>query len=343
VLRFSVVGSILVHCALVALAANLPLVPTVRVKKPIEFDIRAAAPQPKPELPKPEEPKPEPKPLVKPASLVREKLPLPSMMPKPDEPKASAPEPPKAEATPPPQEPQRRPPVDLRLRALPTMPTAPGGSGVEVPSGAAGGTFGTAAPRKEWKPRGDAGDPILGKVKDKAEDRFPLERVGRDEYVYNGPQFSAHINNDGSVSFDDKIIRDFKGTSGSFDITDMIMKGRGEDPYRHEKKRFMEHTDKLRAELAKKARAERLQASLAQLPAHLDDVWLDRRYSVKRRRALIGEIWCDVDVKDGAEGARTIVEKYIRKNLPEGTEDAYTDDEMETLGRRCKAPFKPYQ
>jgi len=342
-----VVGvSLLVHVALVAFAAGLPTPAVIQPPTSIEVDVRSSAPKPEP-------PKPEITPPLKtePPKLAL-KTPerrLPSEKPVIPEQPLPVTAPPQAPQAPP-QAPSERPrPLDLRLHALPSLPaTAPGGEGISVP--ASGGTFGTApptTPRKEWHPRGDAGDAITGKLKPVAEDRFPLNKVGRDEYVYKGPQFSAHINPDGTVSFDDKIIRDFKGTSGSFDITDLIMKSKNEDPYRHEKKRFMEATDKLRGEIAARDRAEKLRSSLASLPANLDSVWGDRRRSAKSRRSELCAIWSDVSTSDDDMGnagaaARRIVEAYIRRNLPEGSDEAYPEEEMATCSRRAKSRFSPY-
>src|SRR5262249_17280873 len=147
-------------------------------------------------------------------------------------------------ATVPPEGPPRK--LDLMLHALPSASAAPGssGGGIVLPSGPGGGLGppGGGA-RRDWRPRGDVGDPITGKLRDAPKDEFPLDRVGRDEYVYKGGQFSAHISADGSVSFDDKTIRDFNGTSGSFDVNDMMMRKHGEDPYRHQKNRFLAATE----------------------------------------------------------------------------------------------------
>ncbi len=340
-----VVGvSLLVHGALVAFAAGLPAPTLLRTPTSIEVDVRTSAPKPKPSP----EAKVEVAPPIQPPKLAI-KVPerhLPSEKPLIPETPLPISAPP-APIAPSPQPPSERPrPLDLKLHALPSSPaTAAGGEGISIP--ASTGTFGMAPPRKEWHPRGDAGDAITGKLKPVAEDRFPLNKVGRDEYVYKGPQFSAHINPDGTVSFDDKIIRDFKGTSGSFDITDLIMKSKNEDPYRHEKKRFMETTEKLRGEIAARDRAEKLRSSLASLPANLDAIWGDRRYSAKKRRSDLCDLWREMATSDddiGAAGAsaRRIVEGYIRRNLPEGSDEAFPEEELAMCSRRAKSRFAPY-
>jgi hypothetical protein len=93
--------------------------------------------------------------------------------------------------------------VDLTLHGLPSTGEWATGPTVATPRPTG------PPPDRAYKPRGDAGDPILGKMVEKKDD-YPLEYLGRDGYLYKGPQFSAHVSMDGSVSFDDKIIRDFK-------------------------------------------------------------------------------------------------------------------------------------
>jgi hypothetical protein len=360
VLRSSVVASIVLHGALVAVAMTLPDPPSRRERPPIEIEVRTPLTKPEPPPKKEEEPKPPP--VTPPPQKVairtppertappRERAPVepPPVTPPPTS-QPQPPSPPKEEPKPP-EKPRSMASIDLRLHTLPSG--APSNGVILAPSNDSqfglGGTVNSAPTAKPgWRPRGDAGDPITGKIAEKKEERFPLARVGRDEYVYKGPQFSARILPDGTVNFDDKTFRDFNGTSGSFDLTDMIMRGKKEDPYRHEKQAFLASTEALRTQLQKKARAERLRGSLAMLPQHLENIWFDRRLPAKRRRQLLFELWRDVAAGDDDEGkagseARRIVESFVRKHLPEGSEEAYTEDELATLNRGHKDRFQPY-
>ena len=236
-------------------------------------------------------------------------------------------------------------PVDLTLHGLGGIVVNNGP--VHGGEGGPAGTLGSA-PRKPWKPRGDAGDPLLGKLEDEKEERFPL-KLESDGYHYDGPSFSAKIAMDGRVTFDEHAIRDFKGLSGGFDITDMLMRGHKQDPYRYEKEKFMDNTSKLRAELTARARKERLESSLAVLPARLEQVWSDLNHSTRERRGILYAMWREAAGSDdevGAAGkkARATIEAFIRERLPEGSEDAFTEDEL----RRCNArggaiKFEPYR
>jgi hypothetical protein len=206
------------------------------------------------------------------------------------------------------------------LHALPPSTGAQGEVVVPSTPGAGSGTLGVPGGRREWRPRGDAGDPITGKLKEEKEERFPLKKLGGGEYAYEGPSFSAHIAADGQVSFDNKTFRDFKGLSGGYDLTDMIMRGRGEDPYRHEKKMFLQATEEMRTKMAQTALKERLEQSLAGLSVHLETIWQLGR-SARERRQLIYAIWKeaatagDAELVAAGEKARGIVEQFIRRRL----------------------------
>jgi hypothetical protein len=343
--RLPVACSIIAHGALLLIALRLPAAGRSRVKE-IEIEINEPkqtvvthAPEPTPPEP------PKPKPVVKPPPLKnaqrhdeQEKEPPPQAAP-----------PPVQEAPPPPASSSlsMRPsaPVDLNLHGL---------GGVVVNNGAmhggeggAAGTFGSS-PRKPWKPRGDAGDPILGKLADEKEERFPL-KLENDGYHYEGPSFSAKIAMDGHVTFDDHAIRDFKGLSGGFDLTDIAMKGHKQDPYRYEKEKFMENTSKLRTELTTKARRDRLESSLAALPNHLEQVWSDLNHSARERRNILYAMWREAAGSDdevGAAGkkARATIEAFIRDRLPEGSDNGYTEDELRRYNARAGAVrFEPYR
>jgi hypothetical protein len=229
-----------------------------------------------------------------------------------------------------------------------TLHGLPGGTGIALPPPSGSWGAPAPAPRREWRPRGDAGDPITGKIREAPVEAFPLAKVGPDEYIYKGPQFSAAIHFDGSVSFDDKSVRDFNGTSGTFDINDMMMRGKKQDPYRAEKQKFMAATAEKRAELQKRAREAELRGALGQLPAHLSSVWSDGRLNAHQRRDVLYQMWReaasgeDDTGRAGAE-ARAIIEQFIRARLPAGSTDAFTADELTAYNRPGRPKFAPYE
>lgn len=347
-MRLPVVCSILAHAALLLIALKLPAAGLSRAARTIQVEINASpapvTPPPKAAEPPREAPKPPP---LKNAQRhdKREETPPPTQPPP---------------VTPPPSQQQPPPPPSSQLTMRPSAPVdlnLHGLGGIVVNNGpvhggeggpAGSGTFGSAPPKKPWKPRGDAGDPLLGKLADEKEERFPL-KLENDGYHYDGPSFSAKIAMDGQVSFDDHSIRDFKGLSGGFDITDLAMKSRKQDPYRYEKEKFMENTAKLRAELTTKARKAQLEDSLAALPGHLEAVWSDLSMSPGRRRSTLYAMWREAAGSDdevGAAGrkARATIEAFIRERLPQGSPDAYTDDELRRFNARAGVmKFDPYK
>ncbi|MDB4969475.1 MAG: hypothetical protein JWN44_5164 [Myxococcales bacterium] len=343
-MRLPVVCSIIAHIVLLLVALRLPAAGSARVRT-ITVDIQKPKERvtPPPAAPKPEEPKPPTRNKPEPLKAAqrpdkREELPPPP---------TTQPPPVQQQPQPPPSSLTMRPsaPVDLTLHGLGgiVVNNGPVSGGEGGPAGALAST-----PRKPYKPRGDAGDPLLGKLADIKEERFPLKRES-DGWHYDGPSFSAKIGTDGVVSFDDHSIRDFKGLSGGFDLTDLAMRGKKQDPYRYEKEKFMEHTSKLRADLQTKARKAQLEESLAYLPTHLQDVWSDPNRPARDRRRVLYALWREAAGSDdevGAAGrkARATIEAFIRERLPEGSEDAFTDDEMRRYNARAGAiRFEPYK
>ena len=342
-MRLPVVCSIFAHGALLLIVLRLPAAGMSRAKS-IEVEIHEPKQTVVPSAPTPPPEPPKPKPLVpKPPALKNAQRPEKHE----PEPPPTQPPPTQPQATPPPSTLSMRPsaPVDLTLHGL---------GGIVVSNGPVhggeGGPAGTlaVAPKKPWKPRGDAGDPILGKLADEKEERFPL-KLENDGYHYDGPSFSAKIAMDGHVTFDDHSIRDFKGLSGGFDLTDLAMKGHKQDPYRYEKEKFMENTSKLRGELTARARKDRLESSLAALPSHLEQLWGDGSRSARDRRAVLFAMWreaagSDDEVGTAGRKARATIEAFIRERLPEGSQDAFTDDELRRFNARAGATkFEPYR
>ena len=348
-MRLPVACSIFAHVALLLVALRLPAAGLSRSARTITVDIQA--PKPAPIAPTPTPP---PTPPPPPKLAMREPAPRTHVEPlTPTQPRARQEqrelEPPPATQPPsPPSALSMRPSaaVDLNLHNLGGIVLNNG----RVSGGEGGptGTFGSAPARKPWKPRGDAGDPLLGKLADEKVERFPLT-LENDGYHYSGPSFSARIAMDGRVSFDDHSIRDFKGLSGGFDLTDIAMRGRKQDPYRYEKEKFMETTTKLRSELQTRARRDQLESSLAALPQHLERLWGDLSRSARARRGELYALWKDAAGSDdevGAAGkkARAAIEAFIRERLPEGTEDAFTDEELRRFNARPGVlRFEPYK
>ncbi len=126
------------------------------------------------------------------------------------------------------------------------------------------------------------------------------------------------------------------------------MRGKKEGPYRHLKKKFMVQTGKRCTGLAKRAHDENVAYALAGLPQHLEYVWSDRRKSVKARKDTLFSIWKETagpgeeDSKAGEE-ARRMVEEFVRRQLPPGSDECYTVEELEVYNRGRTLRFQPYR
>ena len=120
---------------------------------------------------------------------------------------------------------------------------------------------------------------------------------------------------------------------GSFDLTDEIMRGLGQDPYAAEKARFLSSTFEFRIKLAIEARKTDLKRALERLPFRLDELWGDDRYSPRERRRILYELWYETDRTPEGERAAGIIRDFIRRRLPCGSPDGYTRAELDAFAR----------
>jgi hypothetical protein len=192
----------------------------------------------------------------------------------------------------------------------------------------------------------------------------PMRPVGGGRYQKNHAAYKAHVARDGRVTFKDKPNLAFDGfhLAGGvlpvlrfrFDLTDWAIRMAGNDPYAYDKMKFLRETFDERMEMAAEARTELLQEAIRDLPDLLAAVWSQTKRTAAERRRLLFELW-DACVEPGAKGvdeelglagaqARVMVIAFVRRELPAGSADAYTAEELETLNkdRDSREPFVPY-
>jgi hypothetical protein len=179
-------------------------------------------------------------------------------------------------------------------------------------------------------------------------ERFEVRRRPDGTHVYEGHAFTAVIARDGSVTFSDRPGLQTNGVSTQdmrFDLGDLLQRAQGADPYAHERNRFMEETEELRAGLESTAQRERMTAGLRRLRGQLTRIWQDESRSIEQRRRLIFDQWAEIDEGGGDGGAREIIENFVRENLPLGTGHEYSADELRRLnaGRATADRFDPYR
>jgi hypothetical protein len=130
---------------------------------------------------------------------------------------------------------------------------------------------------------------------------------------------------------------------GSFDVTDEYMRMIGQDPYREEKARFLAATSEIRLRLAQAAQQRAASRSLETLPAHLAQIWRDARFSAVERRRLLHAVWRDTEPTVQGQRAAALVETFVRRHLPKGSAQAFTDAELASLPARDDGVrFAPY-
>lgn len=171
-------------------------------------------------------------------------------------------------------------------------------------------------------------------------------------YVYKDTAFRARIAPDGTVRFEDhwQGMQPEKGVAFAADLTELLMRAAGTDPYGVEKAKFLETTRELRTELSRAACEERNRESLLELGRRLEETWRDERLTAGERRRLLFEMW-DECAEDGGEDirqlgamARATIAAFIQRRLPPESAEAYSAEELALLNgrRRSTAPFEPY-
>lgn len=255
-------------------------------------------------------------------------------------------------------EPQRDPEEQQRLAALVAPGRAAsswvvaGAEGPSQPSGPAGLTATGGRPRLATEAEVEGS--LSGHLRGTAMARPWLSRTEPTltprpdgSLEYRGHAFTARIAPDGAVSFSDRdaIQADemLQGGPARFDLTDMAMRGAGQDPYGAEREWFMEHTEEVRARLETEARSRERDAALRGVPGRLAAIWNQERPAFLRRRAIF-RMWDDCDEEgDGLTVRRQVIE-FVRSTIPQNSTDAFTVEELRRFNgeRDSTMEFDPY-
>jgi hypothetical protein len=211
----------------------------------------------------------------------------------------------------------------------------------------------TSAPAPQPPPPGAALGPLPsapapggGSTPDSAV-RYPLKPIGSGGLSYEAPQFSAVIAPDGTVRFHDRrAAYSAPKATFTFDLSDEFARGFAHGTlYPYEKANFLAATFKERTAMAAKRYADLKRAAADDLPRRLDAIWADSRYRRRERRRVIFLLWDEMNPSAAeARPASAVIETWIRKRLPRGSPDAYSDDELRALSRERvgERPFQPY-
>ena len=178
----------------------------------------------------------------------------------------------------------------------------------------------------------------------------------RGGYRGSRPGFTFRIAEDGTVHFQDRPSIHLGGmlalgALGVFDLTDLVIRLQGGDPYNYDKSLVAALTRPMREAMTDEDRRRRLQTALRSLPRDLHLLWGRSDIDGRTRRALLFRIWDEL-VEGGDEPealaaaqARGLIVRFIADKLPAGAADAYTDAELAELNaqRRSRARFAPYE
>ena len=160
--------------------------------------------------------------------------------------------------------------------------------------------------------------------------------------------WSATIRPDGSVRFADGSFR-WLGLGFTFDVTDAVMRAKGQDPYAAAKVRFLDETRSWRRKLRRAWYRRQGRAFLQRLPKMLAGIMASKLSDADKRRLLF-ELW-DECLETGSTElaamgriARSRILEFARRHFPARSKRAYTKEELERFNRirTSKARFDPY-
>jgi hypothetical protein len=175
--------------------------------------------------------------------------------------------------------------------------------------------------------------------------------------------FRIKVAADGTAKIHDKANVQRKTLlSGTFDATDAMMRNKGIDPYASYKLKVLDETRDERVAIGKRYRTQQLARSKQLVQANLERLWSTSLDLAARKQGLF-ELWDDCaeagppemersgrtpasedELVAGGTSARAHVLGFIRSRLPAGSEDAFTDAEVQRLNKQRKShsAFAPY-
>lgn len=177
--------------------------------------------------------------------------------------------------------------------------------------------------------------------------RPEFRRQADGSHVYAGHLNTARIDRCGEITFQDRPAAETEGfsLSGSWDLQSLTQQAQGQNPNRAEEDWILEHSEELRNQLGDVCRREELATGRRRLRGRLTSTWSRTERTPQSRRRHIFDIWDEMEEGEAGDEFRAIVIQFVRENLPAGSEDAYTPEELERLNARRDTQgerFDPY-
>lgn len=193
-----------------------------------------------------------------------------------------------------------------------------------------------------------------------AEAGFRKRRSGKMVYRDAKSGFVATLLPDGRLKFRETV------TPGSMPgVAEALRVASGQELYQQQKKRLLEQTFELRLRMAVNHASETIDRRLRSLYRELLEQWSRGSTSEAARRAALFDRWDECEEgpaielrgfegvtsselddkrRDAGRQARQTIERFIRRQLPKGSPQAYTAEELRQLNarRRSRARFAPY-
>jgi hypothetical protein len=181
---------------------------------------------------------------------------------------------------------------------------------------------------------------------------LPLAQNADGSFAYTGRGIDARIDALGGLTMRDKFFQarfvfksepldDHTWVTQFFQIRFNLMarieKAFGNDPYRSERRAFLEATRELR-ELLLERNAEQA------LERMLNGIWRLAVMSVREKKERLFSLWSECSMDTHGQRARCRIEEFIRERCPRGSACEYTDEELARLSSisKAKARFAPY-
>jgi hypothetical protein len=185
-------------------------------------------------------------------------------------------------------------------------------------------------------------------------ERLKLVQKSDGSFAYTGRGFSARIDARGGLRITDK----FRRTSfvlepkpidevnwvtyflrTTFDLLARLDKAFGNDPFRSERRDFLEQTRDLRMALLERNAEQALERAL-------HTIWAAANSSPQQRRQETFALWAECSEDEYGERVRRRIEEYVRERCPIGSACEYTPDDLSRLnaqrsGKRAFAPYPP--
>jgi hypothetical protein len=183
----------------------------------------------------------------------------------------------------------------------------------------------------------------------RAREHPALQRHADGSYTYDGHAFKAQVRPDGKVEFHDngasaELRPSLVPLVGSFDLSDAVEKGLGNELYSAEKHWLLEETKALRDQLATEYRRREQQEANRALEKVLQGVLADSGLSLEKKHEAVFLLWQDCGEDGQAQLHRRAVDAFVKRYMSRGSALGFREEELEKLNaaRAGLQKFAPY-